>query len=81
VSTGLLLLNSCKTENSGNENDSGATVNSNKVEMIKVEGGNFVLHGHQEGSELISYKVALETFFIGKYEITQSQWNAIRESD
>jgi formylglycine-generating enzyme required for sulfatase activity len=82
---GLLWLNACETDKLGNENDDGANVNPNKVEMIKVEGGDFIINEHKEfsggDSILVSYKVTLESFFMGKYEITQSQWKAVRESD
>lgn len=51
--------------------------------MVKVEGGTFMMGGtHEQGEEAFSdekppHKVTLSTFYIGRYPITQEQWKAV----
>jgi formylglycine-generating enzyme required for sulfatase activity len=47
-------------------------------EMIFVEGGGFMMGQNVDGShENPVHKVILSSFYIGKYEVTQSQWREI----
>ena len=79
----LLLLSACKEENTDNwiGNANGADIDPYKVEMIKVEGGTIVIHEYEELSKQIRFQATVNDFFIGKYTVTQSQWNAIKDSD
>lgn len=50
-----------------------------EIEMIKVEGGIFKKGKDQgEKNEKPAHQVKLESFYIGKYPITQFQWEVIR---
>ena len=52
-------------------------------DMVKVEGGTFMMGGTREqgedafDDEKPAHKVTLSTFFIGRYPITQDQWEAV----
>ena len=47
-------------------------------EMVLVEGGAFQMGSYKgDADESPVHNVALSTFYIGKFEITQSQWDAI----
>jgi len=48
------------------------------IEMVYVEGGTFEM-GSNDGNddEKPAHKVTLNSFYIGKYEVTQKQWQAI----
>ena len=62
----LLLLFSCQ--------------NFYEHEMIYVEGGNAILgsnHSMADADELPVCTVAINSFYIGKYEVTQSQWESV----
>ncbi len=52
--------------------------------MVFVEGGSFTM-GRTKGSgdrnELPKHKVTLDSFYMGKYEVTQSEWQAIMGSN
>ena len=52
------------------------------MEMIRVNGGSFSM-GYSKGytNELPIHKVTLDTFYIGKYEITQKVWLAVMGSN
>jgi len=53
-----------------------------QLEMVFVEGGTFVM-GNDAGNTDAkpAHQVKLTDFLIGKYELTQSQWNAIVDSN
>jgi formylglycine-generating enzyme required for sulfatase activity len=51
-------------------------------EMIFVEGGTFQMGSNSAGSnEKPVHSVTLSTFYIGKYEVTQAQWQAVMGSN
>ncbi len=52
-----------------------------KIEMVKIKGGSFEMGSpaNEQGhawDELL-HKVTVSPFYIGKYEVTQAQWNAV----
>jgi len=56
-----------------------------KIEMVFVEGGTFTMGWPPEEGEIRSFterskpahQVTVSSFYIGKYEITQAQWQAV----
>ena len=56
------------------------------LEMVKVEGGTFMMGATRdddpdaEDDESPVHKVTLSPFYISRFEITQSQWNAVMEN-
>ena len=72
-------LNSLKEENSILKLKVDSALKSSlMIEMVFVEGGTFQM-GSNNGDydERPVHKVTLSSFFIGKYEITEAQYNAI----
>jgi formylglycine-generating enzyme required for sulfatase activity len=71
----------------GNGNDSDKnyteTVGNTNIEMIFVKGGTFTMGsnykegGDSRGNEEPAHKVTLSDFYVGKYEVTQAQWEAV----
>lgn len=49
--------------------------------MIKVEGGVFEMGSEEYGDEKPIHKVQLDTFYMGKYPVTQAQWEAVMGSN
>ncbi|HXK50318.1 MAG TPA: SUMF1/EgtB/PvdO family nonheme iron enzyme, partial [Clostridiales bacterium] len=45
-----------------------------------VEGGSYIMGGSENRDELPSRKVILSDFYIGKYEITQAEWEFVMGS-
>jgi len=82
----LLSVLCCKTVETGAivpPEPQAAAVEAPKVvssllDLIFVEGGSFSM-GSEEGnpSEKPAHTVQVDGFYIGKYEVTQSQWNQI----
>ncbi|MCM1168782.1 MAG: formylglycine-generating enzyme family protein [Bacteroides sp.] len=50
------------------------------IEMIYVEGGTFQMGGTGENEKPV-HTVTLSSYYIGKYEVTQSQWNAVMKKN
>ena len=82
---GFLILKSSngKTDIS---NLSHFTVNGVDFEMVYVEGGPFVMGSDSLGygigkDEIPAHKVSVGSYYIGKYEITQRQWEAIMNNN
>ncbi|MEZ4887152.1 MAG: SUMF1/EgtB/PvdO family nonheme iron enzyme [Chitinophagales bacterium] len=46
-------------------------------DMVLVEGGNFMMGSDKEKREQPIHKVSVPTFQIGKYPVTQAQWQAV----
>lgn len=52
-------------------------------DMVKVEGGTFIMGGTEEqgedafSDEMPAHKVTLSSFYIGKYPVRQEQWEAV----
>ena len=58
------------------------TVNGVSFEMVKVEGGTFMMGAADtdmdaSGSEKPQHEVTLDTYYIGKTEVTQALWDAV----
>ena len=51
--------------------------NNVKLEMIYVPGGTFMMGSNESDSEKPIHPVTLKPFFVGKYPVTQAQWEAI----
>jgi formylglycine-generating enzyme required for sulfatase activity len=45
--------------------------------MIAVEGGTFMMGSNEDSDEKPVHKVTVSDFYIGKYEVTQKQWQAV----
>lgn len=61
-----------------------ATFNMYSVEMVHVTGGAFIMgcestNNYCEEDEKPPHKVVIDNFHIGKYEITQKQWEDVME--
>lgn len=56
-----------------------ATVNGAPIEMIEVEGGTFMMGDHMEqrADALPLHEVSLDTYYIGRTEVTQQLWTAV----
>ncbi len=70
------------TLNPSNENTIIEVLNSSvKIEMVKIEGGSFEmgspLDEKNRGGNEVPHKVTVAPFYIGKYEVTQEQWNVV----
>jgi len=50
-----------------------------KLDMVEIRGGTFEMGTASGGypDERPSHQVTLQTFFLGKFEVTQSQWRAV----
>ena len=65
----------------------GEVWNPDGIEMVFVEGGTFTMGCTSEqgddcfGSEKPSHRVTISDFYIGKYEVTQAQWQAVMGSN
>ena len=61
-------------------NDTFKTTSPLEIDMIKIEGGTFQM-GNKDGrnDEKPTHSVALKSFSIGKFEVTQEQWVAIMD--
>ena len=51
------------------------------IKMVKVEGGTFQMGSNENDSEKPIHQVTLSTFEIGKYLVTQQQWEGIMGSN
>ncbi|MEP7338530.1 MAG: formylglycine-generating enzyme family protein, partial [Acidobacteriota bacterium] len=47
------------------------------LEMVYVSGGEFLMGSEVDSSEQPIHRVIISPFFIGKFQITQSQWQAV----
>lgn len=65
------------------EPDLTFTVNGETFEMVKVRGGTFMMGGTSEqgddceANEQPPHEENVNSFYIGKYEVTQGLWNAV----
>lgn len=63
------------------------TVNGENFEMVLVEGGTFMMGGTKEQgkdceeNEKPVHEEKVDSFYIGKYEVTQRLWNAVIGSE
>jgi formylglycine-generating enzyme required for sulfatase activity len=72
-------LTSLKEENSMLQLQLDSIVTSNLgIEMVFVEGGTFQMGSNSgDSNERPVHKVALESFYIGKFEVTHAQWRKV----
>ena len=80
---GCLVLRECQSHTTDVSNLSHFIVNGTDFEMVYVEGGNFVmgadsLFREAESDEIPAHVVSVGNFYIGKYEITQEQYEAVK---
>jgi formylglycine-generating enzyme required for sulfatase activity len=61
----------------GNELSFKTQKHQGEPEMVFVEGGTFVMGGTMYSDEQPIHQVTLSDFKIGKYEVTQGQWEAV----
>lgn len=85
----VLLLSSCGSKNAGSSN----VANYSKedilamIEMVDVDGGSFEmgatgdLAANADNDELPVHKVAVKSFKISKFEVTQKLWKAVLGPD
>ncbi|MGN0033523.1 MAG: SUMF1/EgtB/PvdO family nonheme iron enzyme [Candidatus Limimorpha sp.] len=63
------------------------SVNGVTFEMVRVDGGKFKMGAtaeqkkFAENDESRTHNVTLNDYYIGKYEVTQSVWNAVMDND
>ncbi len=57
------------------------TTNNLNLEMLPVQGGTFQMGSNQSDDEKPIHSVTLNNYYIGKYEVTQAQWQAIMGSN
>lgn len=89
--SGFLIIGlcaSCEQErNNNNKNDYTEYINGINMPMIYVEGGEFEMGATEEQNEdALSDEypvrvVRIDSYYIGKYEITQKQWKAVMGND
>jgi formylglycine-generating enzyme required for sulfatase activity len=48
-----------------------------KLEMVKIPSGSFLMGSNEDDSEKPIHQVTLQSFYIGKYPVTQGQWQAV----
>lgn len=82
VVTTVLLLKQSQSSVIDLRNLEHFVVNGVDFEMVFVEGGEFSMgsdstDNEAEADELPKHTVRVEDFYIGKYEITQKQWQAV----
>ncbi len=56
------------------------TINYTPIEMIQIPGGTFIMgdtHGNYYSNELPTHSVTLNSFSIGKYELTQGEFASV----
>lgn len=77
----------CIQNKTNNTSNLTFTVNGESFEMILVEGGTFMMGGTSEqgddceANEKPPHEESVDSFYIGKYEVTQSLWNAVVNND
>ncbi len=55
----------------------GRIYDAKVIEMVYIEGGEYIQGSHKEHDEKPLHSVHINDFFIGKYEITQRQWRRV----
>lgn len=82
----MLLVVACHPDRTGDEVPGQCvafTVNGERFEMVLVEAGTFMMGGTREQggdcepNELPPHEEKVDSFYIGKYEVTQRLWNAV----
>jgi formylglycine-generating enzyme required for sulfatase activity len=82
-----IRLGAIKCKVTVNEDEASNACNGDSIEMVFVEGGTFTMgctteQGSDcESNESPSRSVTVSNFYIGKYEVTQAQWQAVMSSN
>lgn len=77
------LLSSCGKDESKSKEDYTETAFGMKMEMVYVKGGEFLMgataeqESEAEEDEYPVRNISLSSYHIGKYEVTQAQWQAV----
>jgi formylglycine-generating enzyme required for sulfatase activity len=82
VAVSALTMTSCNIVRNDDDSDFWEDNNSYKgaIEMVKIEGGTFTMGCTDDECydwELPTHKVTLSDFYIGKYEVTQKEWQDV----
>lgn len=51
------------------------------IEMVKIPDGTFQMGSNSNDNEKPVHTVTISSFYMGKYEVTQGQWNAVMGSN
>jgi len=84
---GMAMAQSKGFESTKTQKGRQTIINNLLHNMVLVEGGTFTMGSTSEqGNDALKYekpahKVTLSTFYIGKYEITQEEWEAVMGSN
>jgi serine/threonine protein kinase len=73
LGAGILLIALRKTDNS--------KAPLEPVEMIRVDGGTFMMGSNEYDDEQPVHQVTVSSFYIGKHEITQKEWRDVMGSN
>ena len=53
-----------------------------QIEVIKIPAGSFLMGSENNGTEMPVHRVTIkQSFYLGKYEITQLQWKTVMETN
>ncbi len=55
--------------------------NGIKLEMVSIPGGTFQMGSYESAEEKLPHQVQVKPFFIGKFTITQAQWEAVMNTN
>jgi formylglycine-generating enzyme required for sulfatase activity len=82
IAVSALTMTSCNIVRNDDNSDFWEDNNSYKdaFEMVKVKGGTFTMGCTDDEDydwELPTHKVTLSDFYIGKYEVTQEEWESV----
>ncbi|MFN5513543.1 MAG: SUMF1/EgtB/PvdO family nonheme iron enzyme, partial [Cyanobacteriota bacterium] len=48
-----------------------------KLELVKIPAGNFLMGSNEHNNEKPPHQVTIQEFYLGKYPVTQEQWQAV----
>lgn len=51
------------------------------TDMVKVQGGKFIMGDKESGENTLPHVVEVGTFFIGRFEVTQKEWNEVMDKN
>jgi formylglycine-generating enzyme required for sulfatase activity len=82
VAISALIMTSCNIVRNDDNGDfwEGSDSYKGAFEMVKVKGGTFTMGCTDDECsdwELPTHKVTLSDFYIGKYEVTQEEWESV----
>jgi len=78
VLAGLLIVSGCgRCDGNTKVTAPPPVINDDGFDMVFVEGGTFIMGNDNKIKEGPAHSVTLSNFYIGKYEVTQSLWDAV----